>query len=71
MLRRVDLVRIDVSEELIASIIRVPDYVGGTFLRNVRSYKSHTAVTSQKYGMLHSHSRENLKSYIALTDWTL
>jgi hypothetical protein len=24
-----------------------------------------------KYGIFHSHRRENLKSYIALTDWDL
>jgi hypothetical protein len=67
MLRRVDLVRTDISEERIVSIIRVTriaevgttlavtssgstlaeschhDDGRGTFLRNVGSYKSHTA----------------------------
>jgi hypothetical protein len=69
MLRRVALVRTDVSEELSASFIRVtrigelgtplaltsnrrtrrrntschPDEGGAKFLRNVSSYKSHTA----------------------------
>jgi hypothetical protein len=55
MLRRVALVGTDVSEELSASIIRVTitGEVGttlvvtsnrvATFLRNVSSYKSHTA----------------------------
>jgi hypothetical protein len=64
MLRRVALVKTDISEELSASIIRVtridevgtmlavtsnrrtlhhPDDVGAKFLRNVGSYKSHTA----------------------------
>jgi hypothetical protein len=58
MLRRVALVRTDVSEELSASIIRVtrirelgttftdpchPDGGAAKFLRNVGSYKSHTA----------------------------
>jgi hypothetical protein len=64
MLRRVVLVRTDVSEELSASFIRVtrigelgttlavtsnrhscchPDEGGANFLRNVSSYKSHTA----------------------------
>jgi hypothetical protein len=59
MLRHVDLVRTDVSEELSASIIRVkriselrtPLAVTGnrrtlrrnTILRNVSSYKNHTA----------------------------
>jgi hypothetical protein len=57
MLRRVALVRTDVSEELSASYIRVtrigelgttlavaspPDDGGAKFLRNVGSYKSHT-----------------------------
>jgi hypothetical protein len=56
MLRRVELVRTDVSEEFSASIIS--------------SYKSHTANMPED-GILHSHRRENLKSYIALTGWTL
>jgi hypothetical protein len=56
MLRRVALVRTAVSEERIASIIRVTriselrnnvssnlDQSGGTFLRNVGSYMSNTA----------------------------
>jgi hypothetical protein len=67
MLRRVALIRNDVSEELSASFIRVirigelgttlaitsnrrtqraschPDEGGANFLRNVSSYKSHTA----------------------------
>jgi hypothetical protein len=50
MLRRVDLVRTDVSEELSASIIRVTR-IGElgttlaitTFPRNVDSFKTHTA----------------------------
>jgi hypothetical protein len=49
MLRHVALVRIDVSEELSAPIIRVARIcevgtslaVGAKFLRNVGSYKSH------------------------------
>jgi hypothetical protein len=57
MLRRVVLVRTDVSEELNAFVIRVtkigelgtladayhPDEGGAKFLRNVCSYKSHMA----------------------------
>jgi hypothetical protein len=74
LLRRVALVRNDVSEEPGASFIRVtkigeigttqaatsnrrtlqhlhfchPDEGGARFLRNVGSYKSHTALTTQK-----------------------
>jgi hypothetical protein len=63
MLRRVALVRTDVSEEPGASFITVtrigelgiiqaatsnPDEGGARFLRNVGSYKSHTALTSQE-----------------------
>jgi hypothetical protein len=43
---------------------------GAAFLRNVRSYKSHRRNMPEN-GILHSHSSENLKSYIALTGWTL
>jgi hypothetical protein len=45
MLRRVALVRTDVSEELSASIRDSchPDEGGAKFLRNVGAYKSHTA----------------------------
>jgi hypothetical protein len=58
MLRHVAIVRPGVSEELSASFIRVTrigelgitlaDEGGVKFLRNVGSYKSHTALTSQK-----------------------
>jgi hypothetical protein len=46
MLRRVALVRTDVSEDLRASTIRVTrigDIGGAKFFRNFGSYKSHTA----------------------------
>jgi hypothetical protein len=46
MLGRADLVRTDVSEELSVSFIRVTrigEEGGAKFLRNVGSYKSHTA----------------------------
>jgi hypothetical protein len=42
MLRRVALIRTDVSEELSASNIRA-DAGGAQFFRNVGYYKSHTA----------------------------
>jgi hypothetical protein len=51
MLRRVALVRSDVSEELSASTIRVKVLIKAT-LRNI-----------QEDAILDSHRRENLKSY--------
>jgi hypothetical protein len=47
-----------------------PEDGSGTFLWNVGSYESHTAHVPA-YGILHSHRRENLKYYIALTGWPL
>jgi hypothetical protein len=91
MLRRMALVRTDVSEELSASIIRVTR-IGelGTTLavtskrrtlrRNTMEVlsSSETSVLTKatRYnfpgnGFLHSHGRENLKSYIVLTGWAL
>jgi hypothetical protein len=107
MLRRVALVRTDVSEERIASIIRL-ERIGElettlaltiVFLRSVLQLlvtanvlgspilgtlmmeavgSSETSVlirTTRRHipedDILHSHSRENLKSYIALTGWAL
>jgi hypothetical protein len=111
MLYRVALVRIDVSEELSASIIRVTR-IGelGTKLvatsnrrtlrRKTKSRASYAIVVPSspilvtpmmeelsssetlvltratrrnipEDGILHSHRRENLKSYIALSGWTL
>jgi hypothetical protein len=64
MFRRVPLVRTNVSEELGASIIRVirMGELGTTL-----------AVTSSipEDGILHSHRRESLRSYIALTGFAL
>jgi hypothetical protein len=102
ILRRVALVRTDVSEELSASIISVTRIgeLGTTLLRNVRRFlvtanvvpsapilftlmiealsSSETSVVTTatrrnipKDAILHSHRRENLKSYIALTGWAL
>jgi hypothetical protein len=56
MLHRVDLVRADVSEEISDSVMRV-----------TRATKRNIP----EDGIFHSHRRENLKSYIALTGWTL
>jgi hypothetical protein len=54
MLRRVALVRTDVSEERNASFIRV-----------TRIYELGTTLANQQpmHAILHSHCRENLKSY--------
>jgi hypothetical protein len=61
MLSHVALVRTNVSEERIASIIRV--------------MKRNTTRATQRHlredGILHGHFRENHKSYIALTGWGL
>jgi hypothetical protein len=79
----VALVRTDVSEKLSASIIRVTR-IGELGTLAVTSNRctalrySETSVLTRvtrcnvpDEGILHSHRRENLKSYIALTGWTL
>jgi hypothetical protein len=61
MLRRVALVRTDVSEELSASFIRL-----------IRICDEGTnCFFILEDGILNSHNRENLKCYIALTGWAL
>jgi hypothetical protein len=67
--RSVALVRTDVSEELRDLNIYYyhPDYGGSKFLRNVRV----TRRNIPEDGILPSHRRKNLKSYTALTGWTL
>jgi hypothetical protein len=72
MLRRMALVGTDVSEELSAFIIR---------MTRICELRTTLAVTSDLHtlqrnnipedGIIHSHRRENLKSYIALTGWSL
>jgi hypothetical protein len=57
MWRRVDIVLTDISEERIASIFRVERIETSV---NIRSTGRHI----QEDGILHSHRRENLKSYI-------
>jgi hypothetical protein len=69
MLRRVDLVRTDVSEELSASFIRVAR-IGKLRTRlavtsNRRMLRISTRRNIQEDAILHSHRRENLKSYIS------
>jgi hypothetical protein len=66
MLRRVDVVRTDVSEEPCASVIRVTRIVElGTTLAatsNRRTLRRNIRIPEDT--ILHSHRRENLKSYI-------
>jgi hypothetical protein len=97
MLRRVALVRTDVSEELSASIImttiigRLETVLAVTGNRStLRKFTNsfqpddvgdassetsvHTRATLRliiENDIFHSHRRENLKSYIALTGWAL
>jgi hypothetical protein len=63
MLRRVDLVGTDVLEEGIASIIRVTRIgeLGTLAVTSNRSRLRHIP----EVGILHSHRRENLESYIS------
>jgi hypothetical protein len=67
MLHSVALVRVDVSGERSASIIRVIRIgeLGTSVLTRV------TTRNVPEDGNLHGHRRQNLKSYIALTGWTL
>jgi hypothetical protein len=88
MLRRVDLVRDDVSEKhfvFLRSVRRllftanvVPSSLILVALMTEALSSSETSVLTRVSGrnipeddILPSHRRENLKSYIALTDWTL
>jgi hypothetical protein len=93
MLRRVALVRTDVSEEISASFIRVRiDELGTTLVTASVVPSSPILVIFMKEALispetsvltratqrnfpedeiLHSHRRENFKSYIALTGWDL
>jgi hypothetical protein len=48
----------------------LPNDGGDTFLRNIFSYKI-TRHSIPENVIINSHSRENLKSYIALNDWAL
>jgi hypothetical protein len=67
MLRRVAIVRTDVSEELSASIRVTRIGEPGTALALTRAIRRNIPEDP----ILHSHRRENLKSYIALNGWTL
>jgi hypothetical protein len=62
MLRRVAVVRADVSEELSASFIRVTRIVE---LETTLAVTSNRRKLRKNIKFLHSHRRENLKSYIS------
>jgi hypothetical protein len=66
MLRRVALVRTDVSEELGASFIRVTR-IGE--LETTLAATSNRRMLAAEDTFLHSHRRENLKSYMVMNLW--
>jgi hypothetical protein len=86
MLRRVVLIKTDVSEEeiFLRSVLRLlvtanipsPPILVTLIMEALRSSET-TALTRAtrsnipEDGILHSHRRENLRSYLALTDWVL
>jgi hypothetical protein len=70
MLRRVALVRTDVSEELIASIIRVTT-IGELGTLAVTGTHRATRNNIPENAVLHILRPKNLKPYIVLTGWVL
>jgi hypothetical protein len=76
-------VRTDVSEERFAAIIRLERIsdLGTTtsfilMTEAIRYFETSVLTRATRryipeYGILHSHRRENLRSYIALTGWAL
>jgi hypothetical protein len=79
MLRCVDVVIIDISEETFASKNpKVPStlFLVALMMEVIRSSETSVLTSGTRRNIpedsiLHSHRRENLKSYIALTGWTL
>jgi hypothetical protein len=72
-LRRVALVKADISEVLRASVVPSSPILV-TRMKEALSTSEmsvFTRATRPKDTILHSHRHENLKSYIALTGWTL
>jgi hypothetical protein len=84
MLRHVALVRTDVSEELssvrwllvTASVVSSSPVLVTLMKEALSSSETSVLTRATRHNIpedtiLHSHRRENLKSYIALTGWTL
>jgi hypothetical protein len=82
MLCHVALVRTDVSEELVRRLLVTASVVPSslilvTLMNEALSYSETSVLTGATRSnipedtILHSHHRENFKSYIAITGWTL
>jgi hypothetical protein len=78
MLRRVALVRTDVRRyvQLLLTANVPRSRIIFTLMEMIRSFETSVLTTATRPhipedGILHSHRRENIKSYIALTGWTL
>jgi hypothetical protein len=70
MLRRVVLLRTDVSKKRSACVIMVTR-IGGLCSSETSVLRKATRRNISEDVILHSQSRENLKSYVALIGWTV
>jgi hypothetical protein len=71
-------VRAEVSEERVASIITVTRIgeIHTLMMEAIRSFETYVLTGATRHNItedcvLHSHCRENLKPYLALTGWTV
>jgi hypothetical protein len=76
MLRHMALLRTDVSEKSIANVVPSSLILVTLMMEVIRSSETSDLTRAtcryiQEDDILHSHRRENLKSYIALTGWAL
>jgi hypothetical protein len=77
MLRRVVLVRTDVLRLLVmANVVPTSPILVTMMMEAPRSFETSVLTRATRrnipeHGIIHSHRRENLKSYIALTSWAL
>jgi hypothetical protein len=69
MLRRVALIRTDVSEERIAYIVTLMMEAIRSSDKSVLTRATRRNIPED--GVRHSHHPETVKSYVALTGWTL